>query len=210
MFAKAILATVRGHCSVPAGESQRIMQKMQKCPNRLLLGVWEEGWFACFAWRWWNTFQSISNWERCWNLSAMNIFKSAGSPALAQWAAELSGPLMLSVNSSRSVNVQLVKTLLMRREEKGINEPAEERAARGQSKGGAFSILSIVRTVKGIMESSCPNELEPPSFPGSFNPWGTEPWLGSHSEQSFLLGKKRWLLGWLQTFCWCWVSNEKG
>lgn len=30
MFAKAILATVRGHCSAQAGESRRITQKMQK------------------------------------------------------------------------------------------------------------------------------------------------------------------------------------
>lgn len=75
----------------------------------------------------------------------------------------------------------------MRREAIGINEPPDERAARGQSKGGAFS---IVRTVKGIMESGCPNELEPPSLPGSFNLGGKLPWLGSRSEQSFHLGKK--------------------
>lgn len=57
----------------------------------------------------------------------------------------------------------------MRREAKGINEPSEERATPGQSKGGFFSILSIVRTVKGNMESSFPNELKPPPFLGSFN-----------------------------------------
>lgn len=117
----------------------------------------------------------------------MNISQSAGSPAAARWAGELSGPLMLNINSSRPVNAQLIKIHSMRREAMGINEPPDERAARGQSKGGAFS---IVRTVKGIMESSCPNELEPPSLPGSFNLGGKLPWLGSHSEQSFHLGKK--------------------
>lgn len=57
----------------------------------------------------------------------------------------------------------------MRREAKGINEPSEERATLGQSKGGLFSISSIVRTVKGNMESAPLNKLEAPSFPGSFN-----------------------------------------
>lgn len=57
----------------------------------------------------------------------------------------------------------------MRREAKGINEPSEERAALGQSKGGVFSILSTVRTAKGNVESGSPNELKPSSFPSSFN-----------------------------------------
>lgn len=43
MFAEEILATVWGHCSVQTGELGRIMQKMQKGSNRLLVSIWKEG-----------------------------------------------------------------------------------------------------------------------------------------------------------------------
>lgn len=39
----------------------------------------------------------------------MNVSKSAGSEAPAWLAEKLSGPLTLNVNSSRSVNAQLIK-----------------------------------------------------------------------------------------------------
>lgn len=73
----------------------------------------------------------------------------------------------------------------MKREVKALNEPSEKRETPGQSKGGVFSILSIIRTIKGNTESSSPNKLEPPSFPGSFNRVES-----CHSNQSFLLYRK--------------------
>lgn len=57
----------------------------------------------------------------------------------AAWA-----PLMLNGNSSRSGNAQLIKICSSRREAAGINEPWEEGAALGHSKGGfVLACLSL-------------------------------------------------------------------